>query len=256
MSNFQGQFSVGFSFLGVFLEIKWKLQFLIRSIFGTPQRTMLGQLLFNIFLTDFFFISNEVDIASYADDNTPYVVADDINGVIKILLYCTMLHFTIYCTMLYYTIPHYTILYYTILYYTVLFYIVLYYTILYCYTIIILSLSLHDFFRWWWVMQRLPCNQRNQTVEVHHSIGKFNSYLPQQKVIWKLLLLLRDMDHKTTHFFKLQGIQCFEFFLQNGYSKSFVFNQVFIVIFLKSKTEETWCGLLNWYPKCFLQASP
>ena len=92
---------------------------------------MLGQLLFNIFLTDFFFISNEVDIASYADDNTPYVVADDINGVIKILLYCTMLHFTIYCTMLYYTIPHYTILYYTILYYTILYYSILFYTILY-----------------------------------------------------------------------------------------------------------------------------
>ena len=30
-----------------------------------------------------FFILHDVDIASYADENTPYVIADDINGVIK-----------------------------------------------------------------------------------------------------------------------------------------------------------------------------
>ena len=36
-------------------------------------------------MADFFFILNDVDIASYADDNTPYVIADDINGVIKSL---------------------------------------------------------------------------------------------------------------------------------------------------------------------------
>ena len=32
-----------------------------------------------------FFILNDVDIASYADDNTPYVIADDINGAIASL---------------------------------------------------------------------------------------------------------------------------------------------------------------------------
>ena len=31
---------------------------------------------------DLFFILNNADIASYADENTPYVIADDINGVI------------------------------------------------------------------------------------------------------------------------------------------------------------------------------
>ena len=30
-----------------------------------------------------FFILNDVDIASYADDNIPYVVVDNINGVIR-----------------------------------------------------------------------------------------------------------------------------------------------------------------------------
>ena len=42
-------------------------------------------MLFNIFLADLFFILNDVDIASYADDNTPYVIAGDINGVITSL---------------------------------------------------------------------------------------------------------------------------------------------------------------------------
>ena len=32
-----------------------------------------------------FLILNNVDVASYADDNTPYVIADDINGVITSL---------------------------------------------------------------------------------------------------------------------------------------------------------------------------
>ena len=36
-------------------------------------------------MADLFFILNDVDIASYADDNTPYVIADDINGVIASL---------------------------------------------------------------------------------------------------------------------------------------------------------------------------
>ena len=38
--------------------------------------------MFNIFLADLFFILNDADIASYADDNTPYAITDDINGVI------------------------------------------------------------------------------------------------------------------------------------------------------------------------------
>ena len=47
--------------------------------------SILGPLLFNIFLADLFFILNNVDIASYADDNTPHVIAVDISGVITSL---------------------------------------------------------------------------------------------------------------------------------------------------------------------------
>ena len=40
-------------------------------IFCIPQDSMLGPLLFNVFLADLFFGVNDTDIAIYADDNTP-----------------------------------------------------------------------------------------------------------------------------------------------------------------------------------------
>ena len=51
-------------------------------LFGVPQGSILGPLLFNIFLCDVFLFCKDVDFANYADDNTPYCIGKTTEEVI------------------------------------------------------------------------------------------------------------------------------------------------------------------------------
>ena len=54
----------------------------LKILFGVPQGSVLRPILFIMFIADLFFINNDTDFASYADDTTPYVCGQEFSEVV------------------------------------------------------------------------------------------------------------------------------------------------------------------------------
>ena len=64
------------------VNVKDKYSSFEEILFGTIRGSILGPLLFNIFINDFFLIFNSIETASYTDSNTPYCYYKNFEDVI------------------------------------------------------------------------------------------------------------------------------------------------------------------------------
>ena len=76
------------------VKVNDSYSFCSKILFGVPQGSILGPLLFNIFICDMFYFMEDFEIANYADDSTPFSAKLNRKSVVEELQISSSVLFT------------------------------------------------------------------------------------------------------------------------------------------------------------------